>query len=510
VAPEGGLLVKANTLCLVVFCLTLSGVAAAADVEITVRDKGGQPMPCRMHVKDAAGKAQRAGELPFWFDHFVAPGQARLQLEPGKYTIEIERGPEFGRIAESFEVKDQANQRLTYEMARTIDLAAEGWWAGELHVHRPMAAMELLMRAEDLHVAPVITWWNKQNAWDKKALPVNPLVQFDNKRSYHVMAGEDEREGGALLYFQLRKPLAIAASGREFPSPMKYVGEARLMNDDVWIDIEKPFWWDVPVWLATGQMNSIGLANNHMCRDRMFESEAWGKPRIVERLPAPVGNGYWTQEIYYHILNTGLRLPPSAGSASGVLPNPVGYNRAYVYLGKEMDVVKWWRNLAAGRSFVTNGPLLRVTANGKLPGEVFAAQNELKLDLKADLATQDPIRFVEVIRNGEVERRVLFQDVMKTGSLGVLEFKESGWFLVRAIADNKKTFRFASTAPFYVEIGANKQRISKAAAAFFLAWARERMGRIQLNDETERREVLSHHLRAEKFWLERVAKANTE
>jgi hypothetical protein len=56
-------------------------------------------------------------------------------------------------------------------------------------------------------------------------------------------------------------------------------------------------------------------------------TEAWGKPRDSQRLPGPLGNGYWSQELYYHILNAGIRLPPSAGSASGVLPNPVGYNR---------------------------------------------------------------------------------------------------------------------------------------------------------------------------------------
>src|SRR5262249_705740 len=83
----------------------------------------------------------------------------------------------------------------------------------------------------------------------------------------------------------------------------------------------------------TKQIDSIGLANNHMCRDRMYEDEAWGKPRIAERLPAPLGNGYWSQEIYYHVLNCGLRIPPSAGSASGVLPNPVGYDRVYVHVG---------------------------------------------------------------------------------------------------------------------------------------------------------------------------------
>jgi hypothetical protein len=485
--------------------------ASSGGVEITVRDKkSGQLTPCRMHVKDSAGKPQRANGLPFWFDHFVSPGKAVLQLEPGKYTIEIERGPEFKRLAEAFEVKDKENLQRTYEIERVVDLATEGWWSGDLHVHRPVEAMELLMRAEDLHVAPVITWWNKQNLWANKKLPDNPLVRLDGDRFYHLMAGEDEREGGALLYFHLRKPLAIATGNKEYPSPMKFVDEARLLDDDVWIDIEKPFWWDVPLWLATGKMRSIGLANNHMCRDRMYESEAWGKPRIVERLPAPAGNGYWTQEIYYHLLNAGLRLPPSAGSASGVLPNPVGYNRVYVHVGKDMDYASWWKSLRAGRSFVTNGPLLRVTANGKLPGEVFTGAKEIKLDLKAELTTQDPIRFIEIVKNGEVERRVPVNDVMKTGSLGAIEFKESGWFLVRAIADNKKTFRFASTAPFYVEIGANKERIIKASATFFLEWTRQRMARVKLDDPGQRKEVLDHHLRAEKFWQERVAKASVE
>ena len=34
----------------------------------------------------------------FWFDHFVCAGMAQVQLSPGKYTIEIERGPEYVRI----------------------------------------------------------------------------------------------------------------------------------------------------------------------------------------------------------------------------------------------------------------------------------------------------------------------------------------------------------------------------------------------------------------------------
>jgi hypothetical protein len=469
-------------------------------------------MPCRIHVKDSDGKPQRAGDLPFWFDHFASPGKAKLQLNPGKYTIEIERGPEYERIASTFAVNAEGDLQLQYQMERLAQLAAEGWWSGELHVHRPVETIEALMRAEDLHVAPVITWWNKVNLWDSKQSPADPLVRFDGDRFYHVLAGEDEREGGALLFFHLKEPLAIASNSREFPSPMKFVEEALLKDDQAWIDIEKPFWWDVPVWLATGKMKSIGLANNHMCRDRMYEDEAWGKPRLVERMPPPLGNGYWTQEIYYDVLNAGLRLAPSAGSASGVLANPVGYNRVYVHLENELTYARWWEGLKSGRSFVTNGPLLRVTANGQFPGHVFkaAAGTEIKLDLKARLTTDSPIRFVEIIKNGAVERRANFDDVMKTGSLGAVGFRESGWFLVRAIAENPKTFRFASTAPFYVEIAGTKERISKASAEFFLDWTRERMARVKLDDPKERKEVLAYHLLAERFWRERVAKANVK
>jgi hypothetical protein len=293
---------------------------------------------------------------------------------------------------------------------------------------------------------------------------------------------------------------------------MKFLAEARR-HVKVWVDVEKPFWWDVPTWLASGEVDSVGLANNHMCREQMSDAEAWGKRRDRERFPSPLGNGYWSQEIYYHILNSGIRLPPSAGSASGVLPNPVGYNRVYVYTGPdEFGYEKWWQGLRAGRSFVTNGPLLRVEAAGKLPGHVFRAPAgmEVSVPIKARLTSRDPIRFFEIVKNGRVERKVPLEDWSKTGSLGKMTFDSSGWFLVRAIADNPKTFRFASTAPYYVEIGATKHRISKASAQFFLDWVKERVGRIKIDDADKRREVLEPHRAAEKFWQEKVTAANAD
>jgi hypothetical protein len=488
------------------------GQAEASPVEIrVVAADTGKLVQCRIHLMDSAGKAQRASGLPFWNDHFVCRGLARLELPPGKYTYEVERGPEYERRSGSLTVAAATGNKLSIELKRLIDMVAEGWWSGDLHIHRPVEEVELLMQAEDLHVAPVITWWNNQSAWAKARIPSDPLYHFDGNRYYHVLAGEDEREGGALLFFNLNQPLAITGASREYPSPLKFIEEARRQKQ-VWIDVEKPFWWDVPVWLATKQIDSIGLANNHMCRDRMYEDEAWGKPRIVERLPAPLGNGYWSQEIYYHVLNCGLRIPPSAGSASGVLPNPVGYDRVYVHVGPDLTYAKWWEGLRAGRSFVTNGPLLRVHADGHLPGHVFTVGEgkELSVEVKAALTSRDPIRFLEIIKNGEVERKVPFEDWSKSGTLGKLQFQESGWFLVRVVADNPKTFRFASTAPYYVEVGQAKHRVSKASAEFFLDWVRERAKRVKVADADNREDVLRHHRRAEEFWRELARRANAK
>ena len=480
----------------------------SGQLEISVINESTQePIPCRIHLKDPNGKAVKAERLPFFRDHFVCSGTVQLDLVPGNYSYEIERGPEYLIRTGSVTVTAAATQNLDLKIGRMANLATEGWWSGELHVHRPVDDIKLLMQAEDLHVAPVMTWWNARNEWSTRKPPANLLVQFDRNHFYHVMAGEDEREGGALLYFNLKEPLPISSAKREYPSPMKFLGEARR-HPGVWVDIEKPFWWDAPVWLASGQVDSVGLANNHMCRDQMYESEAWGKPRDPARLPAPRGTGFWTQEIYYHILNSGLRVPPSAGSASGVLPNPVGYNRVYVQAGPGLTYEKWWEGLRAGRSFVSNGPLLRCKANGQWPGHVFKSESRLEIEIEAAITSRDPISTIEIIKNGRVERAVPFEEWQRTGKLGTVAFTGSGWFLIRAISDNPKTFRFASTAPFYVEIGDRARLVSRESTQFFLDWVRERMGRIKLDDPAQREEVLLHHRMAEKFWQEKVANAN--
>jgi hypothetical protein len=473
-----------------------------------VRDTtGSKPVACRIHLVNSEGEAQKAEGLPFFRDHFVCSGDATITVAPGKYTYEVERGPEYEMAKGELTLAAGQNYEQHVTLRRIVDLPARGWYPGDLHVHRPIEDIELLMRAEDLYIAPVITWWNQKDLWADRALPENPLVQFDGHRFYHVMAGEDERNGGAFLFFGRANPLEIRDAEKEWPSPIEFL-ESR--GDATWIDIEKPFWWDMPVALAHGIGDSIGVANNHMCRSSMYETEAWGHPRDEERLPPPRGNGFWSQEIYYHILNCGIRIPPSAGGASGVLPNPVGYNRVYVHVPGDLTYEKWWEALRAGRCFVTNGPLLLTRANGELPGYVFLSSDPIEITLTAEMTTRDPIRSIEIVKNGAVANTVSYEDWKADNSLGALQFDESGWFLIRAIADVPHTFRFVSTGPYYVEIGDTPKRISRQSAQFLLDWVRERAAAIQVEDPGQRAEVMRYHDAGIVFWRSIADKANAD
>lgn len=491
----------------------LSGSLARASggrLALTIVDSAtGQPVACQVYLKNAAGVPQRAKRLPFYRDHFVCDGKLTLDLPRGQYTFEVERGPEYAPASGHFTIEDFADDDHRLELRRVVDLTAEGWWSGDLHIHRDLKDLERLARAADLHVAPVITWWNEKNAWARREPPEETVRQFGEDLVSDLLAGEDERGGGALLYFGLKRPLAISDAEREFPGSLEFARQARAEGVR-WIDAEKPFWWDFPVWVAAEAIDSVGLVHNHLHRDEVLDNEAWGRPRDRRRFSGLAGNANYTQAIYYHLLEAGIRLPPSAGSASGVLPNPVGYNRVYVFIPGEFSAQAWWDGFRAGRVMVTNGPLLRARVADERPGHVFTgfAGQTLHLQLELDLATRDPGGYLEVVRDGTVVHSVPLDEWAKQAILPRFEFRESGWFLARVMHESDRTVRLGSTGPFYVEID-NRPRISRASAQFFLDWVNERIAMLGelLTDLTQRDEVLADHVQAREFWQARVEAA---
>lgn len=486
-----------------------------AQLHVTIIQKN-KPIPCNVRIKDDKGNYLRPDSSSIWkdlnghvFEEFPCNGQFEIKLPYGEYYYEVDRGPAYELLKGNFSV-NQKEMKLRWKLHEIIDLRKRNWYAGETHIHRRPEDVPLLMRATDLYVGEVITSWN-ENTSSGQTVPAQSVHRFDGNR-YYDNASEDERGGGALLFFNLNAPFDFGKQQTEYPPLASSIYKVLKKNKDAWVDLEKPFWPDVPILLPTGKINSIGIANNHMLKSGIYDSEAWGKKRDTLKYPSPLGNAYWTQDIYYQILNTGFRIPPSAGSASGVMWNPVGYNRLYAHVIGKLTYAKFWASVKAGNCFISNGPILLCKANNQLPGHTFISNRAkpIMISINAELYSRDSITTIEIIKDGEVCATITPGEVKNNRFTSVIKFEKSGWLLVRAISTAHKNFRFASSAPFYVEIGTDKKYISKASCHFFIQWLNERANSLKIENAVGRGEVFSYIDKAREFWKHRLSNANAE
>ncbi|MEI8374938.1 MAG: hypothetical protein WCJ35_19110 [Planctomycetota bacterium] len=488
--------------------------AAEGKLLLTVVDaKTHKPIACRIHLSGPAKRPKKIEGYPFWSDHFLFPGKITLNLPAGFYTFELERGPEYYNVTGNFTIERFADDSKEVELRRVVNMSEEGWWSGDLHLRRSIRDLEMVMLADDLHVAQTTTWWNDKNDLGKNFKePKNRLVTFDSDRVHELFCGGFTRAGTEVLCFHLPGPMLLQAETDEYPSLAQHLQQARQKeNSELWVDATASYGWDLPMLVANGLVDSIEVANSHFGRKVMQPDTKLGKPRDADRYAGPFGYARWSQDVYFKLLDCGLRIPPTAGSGSGVSPNPAGYNRVYVHLDSSFDYPQWWKNLKAGQVVVTNGPLLRPRVENELPGHTFRGEEgrELELQIGMTLTTREPISYLEIVQDGQVRHTIRFEDYVKDGRLPPLHFKQSGWFLLRAVAEISDTYRFAMTGPYYVEFG-EKPRISKKSAQFFLDWVYERAKQIQIDDPQKRREVMEYHRKARDFWKNLVEKATAE
>jgi hypothetical protein len=164
---------------------------------------------------------------------------------------------------------------------------------------------------------------------------------------------------------------------------------------------------------------------------------------------------------YYALLDCGFRLRPTAGTASGVHPVPLGFGRVYVHLDGTLDADAWLKGLSAGRSFVTTGPMLFVTLDGHEPGHRFPQTTGAHRDyaLAGSVASASPLDRIEVVLNGEVARtlqpanhrteRSSFESPFETS----ITIDATSWVAIRGfekLEDGRE--RFVHSAPFHLDV----------------------------------------------------------
>lgn len=494
---------------------------ADGQLELEISDaETGQPIPARVHLRSTRSRSIKL-QLPGtseYGDHFYVDGRLTLPLRIGQYVMEIEATPEYRTVSsQPFDVERHADDSKKVEMPRFCNLAEEGWWAGDLDVSRTPDDLPLAMRAEGINilfnVAPTARTKPAGRAPKSRNANDDTPSQTDSHHLIDSNAIIDQRAGGGLIIVDAQPPLDLSNATPYSPTSLSVIRDARKAGGHV--IARTPFAWDLPIWLASGDLDAIQLIHHHSLRDDVENTEPDGRPRDRSLFPGTTGNGRWSEAIYYHVLSCGLRISPAAGSGTGTNGSPLGNNRLYVYCDDDFSAERWWEGLEAGRAFVTNGPLLRPIVQGRPPGHVFTLRpsETLSLEIGLELATRVPVDYLQIIKNGQVEAEVRLAEWKgKKGRLPPVVFDDSGWFLVRAVTNNRRNYQFASSGPYYV-MAEKGPHISQRSVQFFLDWlaaAGERIGKLKDISDADRAALLAEQEVARQFFTDLLARTNAD
>jgi hypothetical protein len=451
---------------------------AAGRLHVEARDLDtDRTVPSRFYLTDSEG-APRTPTGVIAYDkrdehHFVADGSFEMELPAGRYRLVVERGPEYVPAALDLDIQDGTARHETVRLRRWLDMNGRGWFSGDLHNHRNIDQMPLLLLAEDLNVAPTITDW----IWEDRAIATprttsEPLRAVDERHVYSVLDKEVERlesGPGAVALLGLRSVIPFEGN-RLYPPDDVYCRRAHEQGG--YVDAEKIVWRDGAALAALGLIDFVGIVHNHFNRqDVELETDLWGMiPKSKPEFDTVAGMPLWSMDVYYRLLNCGFRLPVSAGSASGVKASPIGYNRVYVKVSGPFSYQNWFKSLKAGRSFATNGPMLFLSADDQEPGsELRVGDGTGAIRIRAEALSPRPIARLEIISSGQVIR-----SISEPNSAGrwIIEmdqsFAHNSWVAARAFEPAGKTIRFAHTSPIYVDVGKPAPAVDDAR--FFLEW----------------------------------------
>jgi hypothetical protein len=182
---------------------------------------------------------------------------------------------------------------------------------------------------------------------------------------------------------------------------------------------------------------------------------------------------YWMDpefDLWYALLNCGMRLPASTGSDWFVCSS----NRVYVALqsAAAFSYENWLAGLAAGRTLITNGPILKLAVEQHAPSNdmLDVGSNMRSLQVRVEWAWHAPLDSIEIVVDGEVAARYTPAAEENQGEWTPILGAEGGWLSARAWGRRRTSYGhalWAHTSPVYLRPLPDRDRM-RAAAQLFL------------------------------------------
>ncbi|HEY6123181.1 MAG TPA: CehA/McbA family metallohydrolase [Steroidobacteraceae bacterium] len=474
--------------------------AAFGEALLTIKDgPTGRRVPARVGIYDATGRAPLASddslklqrfaddlrmlavnERTFWpSDHrqaFYVDGEYRARLPAGQYELVVTRGPEFRAHRSSFEIKSGATSRLDVSLQRYANLPAKGWYSGDAHVHvtRDQVADPQIwgfVAAEDVYVGNLLEMGNiaklhfhQPQAWGKAS-------RFERDGHFIVSGQEDPRTGhfGHTIHHNIQSPIR-APSDSYFLYHKVFQESARQGGISGFAHMG----WNQAGSTGAGQIAPQGQFNRGLAI-----LAPTGLVNFIEVLQ----RGRLIHEGWYRLLNLGYRINPAAGSDWPYSDFP-GVVRNFVKLDGPLNLDAWFAAFRAGHTYVTNGPFLEFSINGRGMGQELKVKRGTVLDITA--ATQlnpdvDALDRLELIVLGEVAASAPAKGADNAGIRHQLVADRSMWIAVRSYGGRQHpdNMTIAHSTPIYVVVD-DEPTWNRAALPTIVSELRQQLQRIMV------------------------------
>jgi hypothetical protein len=436
-------------------------------VRVTVVDEDTRrPVPCRIafQTPDGVPFAPHGHHehlftgLPDWNGDIggdVRLGQVTYAYIDGRCEGWLPRGPLIVDVARGFEVEplrtrvriEPGQTELRLGLRRWSDLAAEGWHSGDTHVHflSPQGALAEAA-GEDLAVVNLL-----QAQWghlftNTEDFTGGPLASPDGRRVVWVSQENRQHILGHLNLLGLREPVMPWATGGP--------GEGEVGGG---LDTTLARWAD------DGHARGATVIAAHFPTPNAEVAAlvATGRVDAVEMFDQLE----YEHAEYYRYLNAGYRLPLVAGTDKMSSGTPVGLYRTWARLadGEAFSFDAWVAAVRAGRTFISSGPILRFTVEGRSIGDVLEVPAGATIEVEGEARSIFPIHSLQLVERGRVVDEVA--DGAGTRSLQLrsrVRVEGPTWLALRCGGPGYRPIRhfderrrgvMAHTGPLYVAPG---------------------------------------------------------
>lgn len=442
-----------------------------------VDDATGQAVAARVAITNAHGKFV---EIRGDHAHVEYLGKRWCYVN-GRFSVEVPDAGTRIEIRRGFETLPlegplpwlPAGGGATFRLHRWINLSEQGWLNGDIHAHLPVPReARLEMEAEDLNAQTLLHLDGEQFA-SPAELCVTGKLDTNSAPGREIVVAQEVQDFqmGHLTLLGITNLVSgypEAGGGMEFWTNRPHwdltraMRQVRAQNGAVfWSHICSLPGEELPAGIASGLVDGVELIT-------------WSDPTMLPNHWDPWLNSGLSQaefpvmralDLYYVFLNAGFRLPIAAGTDKFYEEIPLGSNRAYVRTKDPGNYAAWLEGLRAGRTFVSNGPLLDFEVEGCQLGDVVAFHGSRTVKARIVARSILPFNTVDIVMNGRAvaHRSVAVPNNPPTNGVYFLAvetrvtFERSGWLAARVV-DNpdlrnpilpRGASVFAHTAPIY-------------------------------------------------------------